>query len=77
MANRRSFQKQIRNEGDRTRVLSTLSFQEDEFSMKWARLFGVAGAIGAFVGSNLLCGEKKSECCGIAGVVGAEDDDAR
>ena len=77
MANRRSFQKLIRYEADRARVFSTVSFQEDEFSMKWMRLFGVAGAMGAFLGSNLLYGEKKSECCGIAGVVGAEDNDAR
>jgi hypothetical protein len=45
--------------------------------MKWTRILAVVGTMGAVLGSNLIYGDNKIDCCGIAGVVGTEDDDAR
>jgi hypothetical protein len=75
--NHRFFQKKIRNVRDRPRVLSTVSFQEDESSMKWMKVLAGLSTMGAVLGSNWIHGDNKADCCGIAGVIGTEDNDAR
>lgn len=72
------FQSRILKE--RVHFLSTSSslFQEDEYSAsKWMKLFTGLGASLVLVSSVMVKDSNMAECCGIAGVVGTGDNDAR